>query len=85
MADLPGEAEFVAESLDHLSVRGDFGFEQLQGHFFFDVGVKDLVDFPHAALAQRLDDLVAAGEGRAGGQLMARRLDGFRDFGTDRL
>ena len=34
-------------------------------------------------MAQFLDDLVAAGEGRARGQLIDRRLEGFGDSGMD--
>ena len=61
--DLPGEPELVPEPLDRLLVRGDLGFDELEGDLFFDLGVEDLVDPAHPALAEFLDDLVAAGEG----------------------
>src|SRR4030042_2007609 len=54
-------------TLNTVPVRGDFGFNQLKGDFFLDLGVEDLVDLAHPALAQLLDDLVAVGEGGAGG------------------
>ena len=77
VGDLAGELDLVPETLDRLRVRCDLGLEELEGDLFLDPGVVDLVDAAHPALAQLLDDLVAAGEGRAPGQLgVGRRLDG---------
>ena len=69
--------ELVPEALDRLGVGGDLGLEELEGDLLPDLGVEDLVDAAHAALAQLLDDLVAAGEGRPGRQLADGRAQGF--------
>ena len=78
VADLPGELELVREALDGLLVQGDLGPQELEGDLLLDIRVEDLIDPAHAAVAQLLDDLVAAGEGGACGQLMDGRLKGFR-------
>ena len=55
------------------------GFDELQGDFFLDLRVEDLIDPAHPALAELFDDLVAAGEGRAGGQFVDGRAECFGD------
>ena len=62
VGDLPGELELVVEALDRLPVRGDLGLDELERDLLVELLVDDLVDPAHAAVAQLLDDLVAAGE-----------------------
>jgi hypothetical protein len=71
--DRSGQPQLAAEAFDRPFVGRDLGVEQLEGQLFADLGVVDLVDAAHAALAQVLDDLVAAGEGLAGGKLARER------------
>ena len=70
--DRAGRLELVAETLDRLGVGGHFGPEELQGDLLVELGVVDLVDPAHAAAAELLDDLVAAGEDRPGRKLPER-------------
>ena len=75
--DLPGQLELVRETLDRLSVRGDFGLDELEGDLLLDLGVEDFIDPAHPAFAQLFDDLVAAGEGRAGGEFFDTEFEEF--------
>src|SRR5512143_2189669 len=81
VTDPAGQLQLVREALDGLTVQGDLGPQQFEGDLLLDVGVEDLVDPTHAAVAEFLDDLVAAGEGRSGGQLMGRRLESLSNYG----
>ena len=54
------------------------GLEELESQLLPDLGVEDLIDPAHAALAQLFDDLVAAGKGGAGLELADGRDQGFR-------
>jgi hypothetical protein len=85
MPDFAGKLEFVREPLDGFFIEERFGPDELQGDFLADLGIVDFVNPAHAAMAQFFDDLVAAGEGRARGQLFDGRLDGFRHFRMDVL
>ena len=62
VGDLAGQLDLVSEALDDLEVRGDLGLEELEGDDLADLAVVGLVDHAHAALADLLDDLEAAGE-----------------------
>jgi hypothetical protein len=72
-----GQTKLAPETLDRFFVRGDIRVEQLEGQLLPDLGIKNLVDAAHAALAQLLDDLIAAGERRTGGQLTHGYPHGF--------
>ncbi len=78
VGDGPSETELAPEALDRVGVRGNLGLKELQGKLFPDLGIEDLVDAAHAAPPQLLDDLIAAGEGRARGQLADGGDQGFR-------
>jgi hypothetical protein len=78
VSDLAGQLDLVAEALDDLEVRGDLRLEELEGHDLADLVVVGLIDGPHAALTDLLDDLEAAGEGRAPFQALGRGLEGGR-------
>jgi hypothetical protein len=73
VGDRPCQAQLVAEALDRPFVGGDLGVEELEGQLLPDLGVVDLVDAAHAALAEVLDHLVAPGEGLSGGKLTEGR------------
>jgi hypothetical protein len=53
----------------------------LRSQLLPDLDIEDLIDPAHAALAQFLDDLVAAGEGRARLELADRGDEGFGQSG----
>jgi len=72
MPDLSGKFQLVPEALDGLFIGGYIRLEKFERHLFFDLGIEDLIDLAHSALAQLLDNLVAAGKGRAGGELFDR-------------
>jgi len=55
----------VAEAVDGGLIASDLGPDQLERDSGVDFLTDDFVDATHAAAAQFLDDLVAAGEGRA--------------------
>ena len=78
VGDLPGQLELVVEPFDRLLVGGDLRPDELEGDFLIELLVENPVDLAHAAVAQFLDDLVAAGEGRARGQFFKRCLKGLR-------
>jgi hypothetical protein len=78
VADLSGEFQFVRESLDRFLIQGDLRTQQLEGDLLIDVSVLDFVNLAHAAVAELLDDLVAASEGGTGGELADWRLENFR-------
>ncbi len=78
VTDLPGEFQLVRETLDRLPIEGDLRLEELEGDLLLDVGVVDLVDASHAAVAQFLDDLVAAGESGARGEFVDGCLKSLR-------
>ena len=52
--------------------------QELQGHRPLELEVLGLVDDPHAAVAELLDDLVLAGDDGPGPHDLDRRLEGFR-------
>ena len=81
VGDLPGQLDLVAEALDDVRVRGDLGFQQLEGDDLADLGVIGLVDGPHAALPDLLDDLEAAGERGAAREAFGRCLVGHGSDG----
>ena len=62
-------------------VDGDLRPDELQGDFLVELLVEGPVDPAHAAVAQLLDDLVAAGEKAPCRELLARRLQRFGDPG----
>jgi hypothetical protein len=64
--DLAGKFQFIAEALDGLSICCNLGPDELESHLFFDLGVKDLIDFSHSPFSQLFDDLVTAGKRRSG-------------------
>ena len=67
MADLARELDLGAEAARHVAGARDLGAQDLEGHDLVELAVVRLVDHAHAALAERLEDLVAAGEERAFG------------------
>ena len=69
VGDLPGDLELVLETLDGLVVDADLRPDELQGQDLADLAVVGLEDLAHPPLAERLDDLVAAGEEVAAGDL----------------
>ena len=70
----------AADSLteQHQQPDADPGFQEFDGDLLFDLRVKGFVDPAHAAVAQLLDDLVAAGEGGARVEFVDGSLKGFR-------
>src|SRR5512140_951467 len=75
VGDLPGQLDLVAEALDDLGDGGDLGLEELESDDLADLAVVSFVDGAHAALADLLDDLEAAGEGRAPIEALRGRLE----------
>jgi hypothetical protein len=65
--DFPGQLELVRKALDRLSVRSDFGLDELEGDFFFDLGIEDLINLSHSTFAEFFDNLIPAGKGAARG------------------
>ncbi len=70
VGDLAGVLELVLEALDGRGVEPDLGLDDLEGHDLLQLLVEGLIDRAHAAFAQLLDDLVAAGEQGAPDQVV---------------
>jgi hypothetical protein len=77
VGNLPGQPEFIMESLDRLLVCGNLRLDKLERHFLIEFLVKNPVNLAHAAVAELLDDLVATGKRGARGKLMDGSLEGF--------
>jgi hypothetical protein len=81
VADLARQPELVVEALEGGAVGGDLRPDKLQGDLFVELFIQGAVDSPHPAMAQLLDDLVAAGKEAACCKLLASRLQGLGDQG----
>ena len=86
VGDAAGRRELVAEALERAPVGLEPGPEDLDGDLLAGPGVEGLEDVAHAALAEVLDDLVAAGEQGPGRELLdgARQGLGQGDAGVGR-
>jgi len=81
MGDLPGNADFVVEPLQHAAGLGAGIGEEFERHRLRQREVRGAIDFAHAAAAEQRDDAVSPGDQRArdeaaflrhGGGLQAR-------------
>jgi hypothetical protein len=63
----PGILQLIREPFDRLLVGGNFGLQQLQGHFFFDICIEDFLDSAHSSFAEFFDNLIPAGKGGTSG------------------
>ena len=73
VGDASADAGLVAETPQDVLVRDAVGAEDLERHLLAEVLVDGAVDGAGAALADQVDDPIAAGQELAGGELRAPR------------
>jgi hypothetical protein len=80
VGNMPGKAEFVAETIDSMLVARYFGAEDFQGDFLVDFCIQHAVKAAHASPAEFFDDLVPFGKNGPPAQFSDRCGERFSEF-----